>query len=152
MLTFGIAARRAGTLLTTVAVIGALASPVAASATETSRETTAVSIVSSQSNLVPAGAQTVTTRESIRVAANSSAPSGYRLYESHFYTKQTCENRGKWLRDVGHNIDNYWCTPVKQDNGRFWLYVYGYCSTDRVINGTTVVKVSDARPVAVASR
>lgn len=41
--------------------------------------------------------------------------------------------------------------PVKQDNGRFWLYVYGYCSTDRVINGNTVVKVSETRPTAVAS-
>lgn len=140
-----VTAHGAGALVLAAIVLTGPATPTPASADQKPPASTGVSIVSSQSNLVPAGTQTVVDPASIRVPANSRPPSGYRLYENHFYSKQTCENRGKWLRDVGHNIDNYWCTSVKQDNGRFWLYVYGFCSTDRVVNGTMVVKDSDSR-------
>lgn len=143
------AIQRVGITLLAAAVVVGMASPAAGA--EPSLSTDKVLIVSSQSNLLPAGSQVVTAAGTHRVAANSTPPAGYRLYESHFYSKQTCENRGKWLRDVGHNIDNYWCTPVKQNNGRFWLYVYGFCSTDRVINGNTVVKGGESRAVALRS-
>lgn len=139
------AIQRAGFALLTAAVIAGVATPAVASSAETPHSTEGVSIVSSQSNLVPAGSQIVMDRAAVGVTANSTPPAGYRLYESHFYSKQSCENRGKWLRDVGHNIDNYWCTPVMQDNGRFWLYIYGFCSTDRVIDGSTVIKAGESR-------
>lgn len=58
-------------------------------------------------------------------------PRYYRLYESHYYSAQTCAAWGKNVVKWG-NVEKYWCTKKKQTNGKYWLYVYGTCHTDVV--------------------
>lgn len=90
-----------------------------------------VHIVSSQSNLLHAGVAAPALPESVASATpiGPQPPAHYKLWENFYKSPATCASYGKRL--ISYKvIDRYWCTPVKQENGRYWLYVYSTCSTD----------------------
>lgn len=120
-------------------ILGGVAAPAAA---DTAGDPGGVTILDSRSNLFPEGFVTPAETAGTYVAADiigPEPPSNYRLYETHFYSEATCASRGRMLIDIG-SIDNYWCTPVKQENGRHWLYIYGFCNTDSIGEGAVLSK------------